>query len=89
MSDVLLHSLGMTCSPSGSARSAISVAMATFNGVQYLGQQLGSLFRQARLPTTWAALRRAKRAFSALFNRDHSRMSRGVLSVLRDYRGIW
>ncbi|WP_165826266.1 glycosyltransferase [Rhizobium wuzhouense] len=57
-----------------------------------LTTSLAILDRKIAFLEARAALRRersAKRAFSELFNRDYWRMSRGVLSVLRDYRGIW
>lgn len=57
-----------------------------------LTTSLAILDRKIEFLETRAALRRersAKRAFSQLFNQDYWRMSRGLLSVLRDYRGIW
>ncbi len=57
-----------------------------------LATSLSVLDRKIALLKARADLRRersAKRALNELFNRDYWRMSSGLLSVLRDYRGIW
>lgn len=57
-----------------------------------LADSLAILDRKIAFLETRAALRRERSAIKALratFNRDYWLLSRGLLSVLRDYRGIW
>lgn len=57
-----------------------------------LTESLAILDRKIAFLETRAALRRERSALKALkatFNRDYWLLSRGLLSILRDYRGIW